>query len=83
MANAPTKSEQSFSVVDVRNVSKTFVQSGPWPWSPVRQVYAVREVSIQVHPGEVIALVGQSGSGKTTLARLVLGLENVTSGEIY
>ena len=49
----------------------------------MRQVFAVREVSIQVHPGEVIALVGQSGSGKTTLARLVLGLENVTSGEIY
>ena len=33
--------------------------------------------------GEVIALVGQSGSGKTTVARMVLGLEEPTAGEIH
>lgn len=70
-------------VVRVVDLHKTFVQSGPWPWSPRRDVRAVRGVSFDVAPGEVVALVGQSGSGKTTVSRVVLGLEEPTSGEIW
>lgn len=70
-------------IVSVKDLVKTFEQRGTFPWSPVREVHAVRGVNIQVAPGEIIALVGQSGSGKTTVSRMILGLEEPTSGEIW
>ena len=42
----------------------------------------LRDVSIDVLPGETVGLVGESGSGKTTLGRAVLGLAPVTAGTI-
>ena len=70
-------------IVEIRSVYRTFEQRGPWPWSEARSVKAVQGVDIEVHAGDVLAIVGQSGSGKTTLSRMVLGLETVSDGEIW
>ncbi|MBW2557690.1 MAG: NHLP bacteriocin export ABC transporter permease/ATPase subunit [Deltaproteobacteria bacterium] len=43
----------------------------------------LKDVSLQVAPGQFIALVGGSGSGKSTLLRLLLGFEKQESGAIY
>ena len=43
---------------------------------------AVRDVSFEVAPGEVVSLIGESGSGKTTIGRMVLRLASVSSGAI-
>ena len=45
-------------------------------------VVAVRDISLEVHPGELVILVGPSGCGKTTTLRMIAGLEAVTAGEI-
>ncbi len=70
-------------IVRVRDLHKTFVQSGPFPWSPGREIHAVQGVDFVVQPDEVVALVGQSGSGKTTVSRIILGLESPTRGSVH
>ena len=40
-------------------------------------------ISFEIKEGEFVSIVGKSGAGKTTLLRLILGLENPTSGEVY
>ncbi|MBX2926686.1 MAG: ABC transporter ATP-binding protein [Saprospiraceae bacterium] len=45
-------------------------------------VHAVKSVDFQVHPGEVLGLVGESGCGKTTLGRALLRLTEAQSGEV-
>jgi polar amino acid transport system ATP-binding protein len=46
-------------------------------------VRALNGVNLQVHPGEVVVVVGPSGSGKSTLLRSINHLETLTSGEIW
>ena len=45
-------------------------------------VHAVRDVSIDLHPGELIGLVGHNGAGKSTLMRALSGAHPADSGEI-
>jgi ATP-binding cassette subfamily B protein len=43
---------------------------------------AVRDVDLQIEPGQFVAIVGRSGSGKTTLANLLLGLHPPSEGRV-
>ncbi|MGH7318036.1 MAG: ABC transporter ATP-binding protein [Candidatus Rokuibacteriota bacterium] len=47
------------------------------------EVVAVRDVNLTIKDQEFIVLVGPSGCGKSTTLRMVAGLEEITSGEIY
>ncbi len=60
-------------VIEAEGLVKTFRLRG-------RTVHAVRDVSLAVHAGEALGIVGESGCGKTTTARLLLRLEQPSAG---
>ncbi len=45
--------------------------------------YILRDLSLEIHAGEYVAIVGKTGCGKSTLVRLLLGFEKPESGAIY
>jgi D-xylose transport system ATP-binding protein len=45
-------------------------------------VHAVEDVSVNLHPGEVVALLGHNGAGKSTLMKMLAGAYPIDSGEV-
>ncbi|MDQ4097332.1 MAG: ATP-binding cassette domain-containing protein, partial [Actinomycetota bacterium] len=62
------------AVVEVQHLTKRFEGN---------DVNAVDDLDLATEEGEYLVLLGPSGCGKTTLLRLIAGLEQPTSGEVY
>ena len=61
--------------LSLQGIRRTFVQGD-------RRLEVLRGVSLDLHPGEIVALVGQSGSGKSTLLHIAGLLERPDEGEV-
>ena len=64
---------------EVRTLKELFVVRGR---TEATDVWALRDVSLRVDPGEAVGLIGRNGSGKTTLLRLVAGIIKPTGGRV-
>ena len=64
------------TILNMEQVVKLF------PVDKKRRLLAVDEVSLKIHRGECVGVVGESGCGKSTLAKMAAGMEPVTSGRI-
>lgn len=60
------------AIISIKNVSKSF-----------GRVQALKDVSLDVKPGEVVVVIGPSGSGKSTLLRCINHLETADHGDIW
>ena len=59
-------------ILELRGISKSF-----------GSVQALTDVDLEVHRGEVVALVGDNGAGKSTLIKTIAGIHAADSGQIF
>ncbi|MEW9580158.1 amino acid ABC transporter ATP-binding protein [Paraburkholderia sp. DGU8] len=59
-------------IINLAGVSKSFGAT-----------QVLREINLEVRPGEVLVLIGASGSGKSTVLRIMSGLETADTGEVW
>jgi ABC-type sugar transport system ATPase subunit len=61
------------SYVELKNISKSYGKKSN----------VLENVNLSIQPGEFVVIVGPSGCGKSTLLRMIAGLEEITSGELW
>ncbi|MCA1493885.1 sugar ABC transporter ATP-binding protein [Ensifer sp. NBAIM29] len=72
MTENPTDPNRTEPILSLRGVSKSF-----------GAVSALTNIDLDIHPGEVVALVGDNGAGKSTLVKILAGVHQPTSGTIH
>lgn len=68
-------------ILEARDIFKQFNLPTP-PFTPPKSVNALNGVTLELRKGETLGIAGESGCGKSTFAKIIMGLEQPTSGEV-
>ncbi len=71
-----THSSNGHALIDMRGVFKNYQTAAG-------EVPVLKDINLQVKPGEFVSVVGPSGSGKSTMLNMLTGIDRPTQGEIY
>lgn len=77
-----TNESQSTPILSIKNLDVTFYSGQPGWFKKKSGFKALSDISIAMHPGEVLGVVGESGSGKSTLAKAIVGLVDPSAGSM-
>ena len=58
-------------ILEMKNISKNF-----------GSVIALKNVNLEVYPGEIRGLIGENGSGKSTISSIAAGMQKASAGEM-
>ena len=69
--------------IQVQGLSKAYPALQNPGSRPTRELLLFRDLNFTVHPGEMVAIVGQSGAGKSSLLHLLAALDHPSAGEVW
>src|SRR5436190_12650059 len=73
---SPTPDVPTRPILRLENVGRTFQMGAV-------AVEVLKDINLEVHQGEVLAIVGPSGSGKSTILNLIGGLDQPSAGRVF
>lgn len=67
---------ESSLMIDLREVNKYYKTAAG-------DYHALKNIELQINPGEFVSIIGKSGSGKSTLLNMISGIDHPTTGEVW
>ena len=67
---------ESKLMIDIRDVNKYYKTAAG-------EFQALKNIELQINPGEFVSIIGKSGSGKSTLLNMISGIDHPSSGEVW
>jgi ABC-type lipoprotein export system ATPase subunit len=75
--NKPKENGSDSSLmIDLREVNKYYKTAAG-------DYHALKDIELQINPGEFVSIIGKSGSGKSTLLNMISGIDHPTTGEVW
>ena len=72
--------EQNTPLMQLKDINMYFKKPGFQLGS--KTIHVLKNINLDIYPGEIVAVIGESGCGKTTLGKIITGLFKPSSGEI-
>jgi ABC-type lipoprotein export system ATPase subunit len=76
MVTSLSRPNGSHPIIELKDVSKSY-------WTAASEFSALKQIDLEIYPGEFVSVIGKSGSGKSTLLNMITGIDRPTTGEVW